>query len=171
MRENELYHHGILGMKWGIRRYQPYPKGHKGGKEVGEAARKTKPKRSEVRAQKRQQKMADKQAVDEITRKRVALNRLNTENTKYEKYKVINDANNVQIDGFLGVIHDLSHVGSQLIVSNKNVEYYKKRVDNIIGEIGADKLEAYTKRKAGINFFDNSFMYWDGKEFRYKEEK
>lgn len=36
---NHLVHHGIKGMHWGIRRYQPYPKGHVGGKEIGEAAK------------------------------------------------------------------------------------------------------------------------------------
>lgn len=38
---NELYHHGILGMHWGIRRYQPYRKGDevKGGKEIGKATK------------------------------------------------------------------------------------------------------------------------------------
>ena len=44
-----LCHYGILGQKWGIRRFQPYPKDYKGdGKIVGEAAKAAKRERHNV---------------------------------------------------------------------------------------------------------------------------
>lgn len=66
--ESSLKHHGILGMKWGVRRYQPYPTGYNGGKEIGEAARSKKEQRQTKKAQKKYDKAYRKSYVEAYNR-------------------------------------------------------------------------------------------------------
>lgn len=51
-----LYHHGIKGQRWGIRRFQPYPNGHTGGKFVGGLIKEC-PSQRDIRQRKMQKSM------------------------------------------------------------------------------------------------------------------
>jgi len=68
--EEEIVHYGVLGMKWGIRRYQPYSYTGGSGREIGKAAR----------LQKKSNKLANKIKV--LDKKRTNRFRLGT-NARY----------------------------------------------------------------------------------------
>ena len=134
----ELYHYGVMGMHWGIRRYQPYPAGHTGGKEVGQAAR--------VKKKKYVYPSADINSMsnDQLRRK---VNRMRLE-SRYadmstQKYVAERKAQKV-----MGTVSKGKRVGDDKIrkkivgaVSDENVS----KVENGLKKVGIDK--EFTKKE------------------------
>lgn len=107
--EDYIEHHGILGMKWGIRRYQPYGKGYSGaGKFIGNV-------KSSV--QKKYRSIRDKKYREYDT----SYSKAGSASGTRSKY--------TNIDGSLnekGRFHSQAYISKQL---KKNEKYYNKVIN------------------------------------------
>ena len=117
--EDELFfeHHGIKGMKWGIRRFQPYRQGMKvaGGKVVG-AAKKVKQRFKDI-GEARQQKKAAKAKAESV--KKAQATRKANANYEAEKKKAIESGSVEDLAKFKGKLTNEEYAKAFLRLQNE----------------------------------------------------
>lgn len=173
--DNYLTHHGILGMKWGVRRYQDYPKGHnqlkEGGRFTGNKPKKMSKKERLESSRKEGVDYANKLAADHKKGTSVAnalisaqkkawetgivdSNFLNNPNisqkaknkvTNLAKLRVSEELNTLQKSISINDFANAHDSKSEKAILKK----YQKQIDSFLNSKGADSLTSLDVTKRG----------------------
>lgn len=139
LRPDELLHYDVLGMKWGVRRYQPYAQGEKvqGGIEIGEAKKLTKQLDKLDRKDAKTTHKALKSSAE-------IFQRTNDVMRKTEKYNAKQTVRNAKkLDKAKNKLDEAKNKGSK-IIEEHNIS--SKEMSDALSTLKSNGYDVYTKR-------------------------